>query len=75
MARLTQPLRQVGRDGPKVPTIGLGLVGMGSSPEYARKRFEGSLKRLGVGSVDLYYLHRASPDVLVERLLKRCESL
>jgi aryl-alcohol dehydrogenase-like predicted oxidoreductase len=37
--------------------------GVDGRPEYARKAIEGSLKRLGVESVDLYYLHRVDPNV------------
>ncbi|KAJ7687733.1 Aldo/keto reductase [Mycena rosella] len=36
------------------------------SPEYARLSVEKSLKRLGVDSIDLYYLHRADPTVPIE---------
>ncbi|MFZ8911263.1 MAG: aldo/keto reductase [Candidatus Nanopelagicales bacterium] len=35
-------------------------------PEYARKAVEGSLRRLGVDRIDLYYLHRVDPAVPVE---------
>ena len=35
-------------------------------PEYARSAIEGSLKRLGVDHVDLYYLHRVDPQVPIE---------
>jgi len=35
-------------------------------PEYARSSIEGSLTRLGVDHVDLYYLHRPDPDVPIE---------
>jgi aryl-alcohol dehydrogenase-like predicted oxidoreductase len=40
--------------------------GVDGRPEYARKAIEGSLKRLGVESVDLYYLHRVDPKVPIE---------
>lgn len=36
------------------------------SPEYARSACEASLRRLGVETIDLYYLHRPDPDVPVE---------
>ncbi|KAJ7255669.1 NADP-dependent oxidoreductase domain-containing protein [Mycena rebaudengoi] len=36
------------------------------TPEYARHAVEKSLKRLGVESIDLYYLHRADPTVPIE---------
>jgi aryl-alcohol dehydrogenase-like predicted oxidoreductase len=35
-------------------------------PEYVHKSIEGSLTRLGVDHVDLYYLHRPDPDVPIE---------
>ncbi|WP_214410858.1 aldo/keto reductase [Sphaerisporangium fuscum] len=35
-------------------------------PEYLRQALDGSLKRLGVDHVDLYYQHRVDPDVPVE---------
>ncbi|HVV66984.1 MAG TPA: aldo/keto reductase [Candidatus Saccharimonadales bacterium] len=35
-------------------------------PEYVRKCIEGSLKRLGVDHIDLYYQHRVDPDVPIE---------
>jgi aryl-alcohol dehydrogenase-like predicted oxidoreductase len=35
-------------------------------PEYARAACDASLKRLGVESIDLWYLHRADPAVPIE---------
>lgn len=35
-------------------------------PEYVRSALEGSLRRLGVDHVDLYYQHRVDPDVPIE---------
>jgi aryl-alcohol dehydrogenase-like predicted oxidoreductase len=35
-------------------------------PEYVRASIEGSLGRLGVDHVDLYYLHRPDPEVPIE---------
>jgi aryl-alcohol dehydrogenase-like predicted oxidoreductase len=35
-------------------------------PEYARSACEASLGRLGVESIDLYYLHRPDPEVPIE---------
>ncbi|MEU8587553.1 aldo/keto reductase [Streptomyces sp. NPDC048664] len=37
-----------------------------SSPEYCRHAIDASLQRLGVDHVDLYYLHRRSPDIPIE---------
>jgi aryl-alcohol dehydrogenase-like predicted oxidoreductase len=36
------------------------------SPAYARERLERSLRRLGVGHVDLYYQHRVDPTIPIE---------
>ena len=36
------------------------------SPEYVRSSVEGSLKRLGIDVIDLYYLHRVSPTTPIE---------
>ena len=38
-------------------------------PEYVRHSIEGSLQRLGVDHVDLYYLHRPDPDVPIEETI------
>jgi aryl-alcohol dehydrogenase-like predicted oxidoreductase len=35
-------------------------------PEYAREAIDGSLARLGVDTIDLYYLHRPDTDVPIE---------
>jgi aryl-alcohol dehydrogenase-like predicted oxidoreductase len=35
-------------------------------PEYVRSACEGSLQRLGVDHIDLYYQHRVDPDVPIE---------
>jgi aryl-alcohol dehydrogenase-like predicted oxidoreductase len=36
------------------------------SPENVRASIEGSLRRLGIEHVDLYYLHRVDPDTPIE---------
>ncbi|KAG8727333.1 hypothetical protein FRC11_013476 [Ceratobasidium sp. 423] len=36
------------------------------TPEYAKQCFEESLKRLGVDTVDLYYVHRIDPSTPIE---------
>ena len=48
--------------GPQDPTS----RGVNGSPEYVRSSIDGSLKRLGVDHVDLYYQHRMDPAVPVE---------
>ena len=35
-------------------------------PEYVRQSIDGSLKRLGVDTLDLYYQHRMDPEVPIE---------
>ncbi len=40
--------------------------GMDSRPERIREAVDGSLKRLGVGTIDLLYQHRVDPDVPIE---------
>jgi aryl-alcohol dehydrogenase-like predicted oxidoreductase len=37
-----------------------------SRPEHIRQSIEGSLKRLGVECIDLYYQHRVDPEVPIE---------
>lgn len=41
-------------------------AGINGRPEYAKQACNASLKRLGIDSIDLYYLHRVDPDVPVE---------
>jgi len=36
------------------------------SPEYVKQAVEGSLRRLGIDTIDLYYAHRVDPDVPIE---------
>jgi aryl-alcohol dehydrogenase-like predicted oxidoreductase len=40
--------------------------GINGRPEYVRSAVEGSLRRLGVDTIDLYYQHRVDPDVPIE---------
>jgi aryl-alcohol dehydrogenase-like predicted oxidoreductase len=39
-----------------------------SKPEHIRQSVEGSLKRLKVDTIDLYYQHRVDPDVPIEEV-------
>jgi len=41
-------------------------VGINGRPEYVRKACEGSLQRLGVDQIDLYYQHRVDVSVPIE---------
>lgn len=43
-------------------------VGQISRPEHVRAAAEGSLRRLGVDELDIYYLHRVNPDVPIEEI-------
>jgi aryl-alcohol dehydrogenase-like predicted oxidoreductase len=43
-----------------------GLPGLNSRPEHIKQAVEGSLKRLKVETIDLYYQHRVDPDVPIE---------
>jgi aryl-alcohol dehydrogenase-like predicted oxidoreductase len=40
--------------------------GINGRPEYVRSSIDGSLKRLGLEHVDLYYQHRVDPTVPIE---------
>src|SRR4030067_815747 len=40
--------------------------GVNGKPEYVRSCCEASLRRLGVGVIDLYYQHRVDPDTPIE---------
>ena len=42
------------------------LRGISGRPEYVRAACEGSLQRLGVDTIDLYYQHRVDPTVPIE---------
>ncbi|HZT38951.1 MAG TPA: aldo/keto reductase [Bryobacteraceae bacterium] len=43
-------------------------VGLDSRPETVKRGVEGSLKRLGVERIDLFYQHRVDPDVPIEEV-------
>src|SRR5436189_125934 len=40
--------------------------GISGKPDYVSKACEGSLRRLGVDAIDLYYQHRVDPDTPIE---------
>ena len=42
--------------------------GLSSRPEHIRRMTEGSLRRLGVDAIDLYYQHRVDPNVPIEEV-------
>jgi aryl-alcohol dehydrogenase-like predicted oxidoreductase len=41
-------------------------TGLNSRPEYIRRAAEGSLRRLGIETIDLFYQHRVDPGVPIE---------
>lgn len=65
-------LRDVPRESVVVATkFGFKLVngvrtGIDSSPENVRRACDGSLSRLGIDQIDLYYQHRVDPNVPIE---------
>jgi aryl-alcohol dehydrogenase-like predicted oxidoreductase len=46
-----------------------GSTGICGTPEYVRSACEGSLKRLGIETIDLYYQHRVDPNVPIEETI------
>jgi len=42
------------------------IRGVNGKPEYVRESCEGSLRRLGVETIDLYYQHRVDPNTPIE---------
>jgi aryl-alcohol dehydrogenase-like predicted oxidoreductase len=42
------------------------ITGVDSSPDNIRRACEGSLQRLGIDCIDLYYQHRVDPNVPIE---------
>ncbi|HMG48319.1 MAG TPA: aldo/keto reductase [Allosphingosinicella sp.] len=49
--------------------VGNQPVGFDGSPENARRACEGSLKRLGIDTIDLFYQHRVDPNVPIEETI------
>src|SRR5437660_5206885 len=48
------------------PNGGPGWSGLDSRPEHIKQAVEGSLKRLKVDAIDLFYQHRVDPNVPIE---------
>jgi aryl-alcohol dehydrogenase-like predicted oxidoreductase len=48
------------------PQTGENRGGINSRPEHIRQAVEGSLKRLGIETIDLLYQHRVDPNVPIE---------
>ena len=45
------------------------IVGVDGSPENARRACEGSLQRLGIDTIDLFYQHRVDPAIPIEEVV------
>jgi aryl-alcohol dehydrogenase-like predicted oxidoreductase len=69
---LGKTLRSLGRQAVVATKFGIrgrnrdGTLVIDATPEYLNVAFEASCRRLGVDSVDLYYLHRFDPKVPIE---------
>jgi aryl-alcohol dehydrogenase-like predicted oxidoreductase len=50
----------------RIDANGAALTGVDSRPENVQRALDGSLRRLGVDHVDLYYQHRVDPSVPIE---------
>jgi aryl-alcohol dehydrogenase-like predicted oxidoreductase len=74
-------LREVPRESVVVATkFGFKLVngerrGVDSSPENVRHACDGSLSRLGIEHIDLYYQHRVDPNVPIEETVGALKEL
>ena len=49
-----------------VRSAGGGFVGVNGRPDYVHQSCDASLQRLGIDTIDLYYLHRVDPTVPIE---------
>src|ERR1043166_1895740 len=49
--------------------------GISGKPDYAKQSCDGSLRRLGVDVIDLYYLHRVDPDTPIEETVAAMAAL
>ena len=54
---------------------GHGSTGLDSRPEHIREVAEGSLRRLRVEAIDLFYQHRVDPDVPIEEVAGAVKAL
>jgi aryl-alcohol dehydrogenase-like predicted oxidoreductase len=50
-------------------------LGVDGSPANVRRAAEGSLKRLGLDTIDLYYMHRMDPDTPIEETVGEMKRL
>ena len=51
------------------------VIGLDGSPANVRRACEGSLQRLGIDCIDIFYQHRIDPDVPLEETLGACNDL
>jgi aryl-alcohol dehydrogenase-like predicted oxidoreductase len=51
------------------------MVGLDSRPAQIKRVAEGSLRRLGVEAIDLFYQHRVDPDVPIEEVAGAVQEL
>jgi len=51
------------------------ITGVDSSAANIRRAVEGSLRRLGIDTIDLYYQHRVDPDVPIEEVVETLAAL
>ncbi len=58
-----------------VPGASPGTMAVDGSPAHIRAACDASLRRLGVGTIDLYYLHRIDPRVPIEESVRAMASL
>jgi aryl-alcohol dehydrogenase-like predicted oxidoreductase len=52
----------------KQPTDEVRWTGLDSSPQHIKTAVEGSLKRLRIEAIDLYYQHRVDPNIPIEEV-------
>ena len=50
-------------------------AGLSSRPEHIRQAADGSLQRLGIDAIDLYYQHRVDPAVPIEEVAEAVKEL
>ena len=51
------------------------IVGICGTPEWIREAVGNSLKRLGISSIDLYYMHRLDRETGIETIMKTMKEL
>src|SRR3954463_5798599 len=56
---------------PTDPTV----FGVNGKPDYVRSACDGSLRRLGVETIDLYYQHRVDPNTPIEETVEAMAQL